>query len=109
MNLVVIVSDTFRCDYLGAYGNEWIRTPHLDALAAESALFLDAYGEGLPTINARRVIMTGRNISPSSTARSIPTPSSSTVGIPSTTRTSRSPSTCGSEATSRRFSTTSTT
>ncbi len=64
MNLVIIVSDTFRWDYMGAYGNEWIQTPNLDALAAESALFLDAYGEGLPTINARRVIMTGRNIFP---------------------------------------------
>ena len=64
MNLVIIVSDTFRWDYLGSYGNDWIETPNLDALAAESALFLDAYGEGLPTIPARRVIMTGRNIVP---------------------------------------------
>jgi len=64
MNLVIIVSDTFRWDYLGAYGNDWIQTPKLDALAAESALFLDAYAEGLPTIPARRVLMTGRNIVP---------------------------------------------
>lgn len=64
MNLVMIVSDTLRWDYLGAYGNKWIFTPRLDALAAESALFLDAYAEGLPTIPARRVIMTGRNIVP---------------------------------------------
>jgi len=64
MNLVIIVSDTFRWDYIGAYGNEWIHTPNLDALAAEGTLFLDAYAEGLPTINARRVIMTGRNIFP---------------------------------------------
>ena len=64
MNLAVIVSDTFRWDYLGAYGNDWIETPNLDALAAESALYLDAFAEGLPTIPARRVIMTGRNIFP---------------------------------------------
>ena len=64
MNLVLIVSDTFRWDYLGCYGNTWIKTPNLDALATESALFLDAYAEGLPTINARRVLMTGRNIVP---------------------------------------------
>jgi arylsulfatase A-like enzyme len=64
VNLVFIVSDTLRWDYLGAYGNNSIHTPSLDALAAESALFLDAYAEGLPTINARRVIMTGRNIFP---------------------------------------------
>jgi len=64
MNLVIIVSDTFRWDYLGAYGNDWISTPNLDALAAESAVFLDAYAEGLPTLPARRVIMTGRNVFP---------------------------------------------
>jgi len=64
MNLVIIVSDTLRWDYLGCYGNDWIKTPNLDALAAESALFLDAYAEGLPTIPARRVIMTGRHIFP---------------------------------------------
>ena len=33
MNLLLIVSDTFRWDYLGAYGNEWIDTPLLDRLA----------------------------------------------------------------------------
>jgi arylsulfatase A-like enzyme len=65
VNLVIIVSDTFRWDYVGAYGNEWIQTPNLDALAAESALFSDAFGEGLPTINARRVLYTGRPIFPS--------------------------------------------
>ena len=64
MNVVIIVSDTFRWDYLGAYGNAWIQTPRLDALAAESGLFLDAYTEALPTIPARRVIMTGRNCFP---------------------------------------------
>ena len=64
MNLVVIVSDTFRWDYLGAYGNDWIETPRLDKLASESAIFMDAYAEGLPTIPARRVIKTGRPIIP---------------------------------------------
>jgi len=57
MNLLLIVSDTFRWDYLGAYGNDWIATPNLDALAAESVLFSQAYAEGLPTLPARRVIM----------------------------------------------------
>jgi arylsulfatase A-like enzyme len=65
VDLIIIVADTLRWDYVGAYGaNDEIRTPNLDALAAESALFLDAYAEGLPTINARRVIYTGRNIIP---------------------------------------------
>ena len=64
MNLVIIVSDTFRWDYLGAYGNEWIQTPNLDKLASQSGIFMDAYGEGLPTLPARRVIKTGRNVFP---------------------------------------------
>ena len=34
MNIVWIVADTFRRDHLGAYGNDHIRTPVLDALAA---------------------------------------------------------------------------
>ncbi|MFB3881373.1 MAG: sulfatase-like hydrolase/transferase [Armatimonadota bacterium] len=64
MNLLIIVSDTFRWDYLGAYGNDWIATPNLDVLAAESVLFSQAYAEGPPTLPARRVIKTGRNVFP---------------------------------------------
>ena len=64
MNLVLICSDTFRQDYVGAYGNDWIQTPHLDALARDGTLFTEAYGEGLPTLPARRVMLTGRKIFP---------------------------------------------
>ncbi len=64
MNLLLICSDTFRWDYLGCYGNDWIETPNLDALAKESALYEQAFGEGLPTLPARRVMITGRRIVP---------------------------------------------
>jgi arylsulfatase A-like enzyme len=64
MNFVFVVSDTLRWDYLGAYGNDWIHTPHLDRLASESVIFEDAYAEGLPTLPARRVMQTGRPIVP---------------------------------------------
>jgi len=64
VNLLLIVSDTFRWDYIGAYGNKSIQTPALDALASESALFMDAYAEGLPTLPARRTILTGRHVFP---------------------------------------------
>ena len=64
MNILVICSDTFRWDYIGAYGNDWIQTPHLDKLASESVIFDDAFAEGLPTLPARRVLMTGRPIVP---------------------------------------------
>lgn len=64
MNLIIIVSDTFRWDYIGAYNNDWIQTPYLDKLASESAIFMDAYAEGMPTLPARRVIKTGRPVFP---------------------------------------------
>ncbi|MFO7948027.1 MAG: sulfatase [Armatimonadota bacterium] len=64
MNFLLIVADTFRADYLGCYGNDWIETPNLDRLTSESAVFLDAYAEGLPTLPARRVMITGRPITP---------------------------------------------
>ena len=64
MNIVVLVADTFRVDYLGCDGNRWIRTPHLDALATQGVLFKDFYAEGLPTLPVRRVFYTGRTVFP---------------------------------------------
>jgi len=60
MNFVVIVSDTFRRDHLGCYGNGWIRTPNLDHLASESVVFDRAYAGSFPTVPNRRDILTGR-------------------------------------------------
>jgi len=62
--LVVIVADTFRADHLGCYGSKTVKTPNLDALAAESVLFENLYADGLPTIPCRRVYHTGRSIIP---------------------------------------------
>ncbi|MBN2288711.1 MAG: sulfatase [Candidatus Glassbacteria bacterium] len=64
LNLIVIISDTFRWDYLHFNGNRRIQTPHLDALAEEGVYFANCYADGLPTIPARRVIHTGRSILP---------------------------------------------
>jgi arylsulfatase A-like enzyme len=58
-NVVLIILDTLRKDHVGAYGNDWIKTPNLDALANESLRFTRAYPESLPTICARRAIHTG--------------------------------------------------
>ncbi len=65
-NIIVIIADTWRADYLGAYGNEWIRTPNLDRFASESVAFTQCYADGLPTIPARRVYFTGRTVLPRS-------------------------------------------
>jgi len=64
MNLIVICTDTFRADFLGCYGNDWIETPYLDEFARKSIVFESAWGESLPTVQARRVYFTGRSLLP---------------------------------------------
>lgn len=59
-NLVVIMLDSLRQDHLGCYGNDWIKTPNIDALAEESVVFENCYPEGLPTIPVRTALFTGQ-------------------------------------------------
>jgi arylsulfatase A-like enzyme len=59
-NVVMIVSDTFRRDHLGAYGNPWIRTPNLDRLAASAVVFDQHRISSFPTMPARADSLTGR-------------------------------------------------
>jgi arylsulfatase A-like enzyme len=59
MNVILVILDSLRKDHVGAYGNGWIKTPSLDALANESLRFTQAYPESIPTIPARRAIHTG--------------------------------------------------
>ncbi|MBN1900838.1 sulfatase [Candidatus Sumerlaeota bacterium] len=60
MNFIVIVSDTFRRDHLGCYGNPWISTPHIDAFASNALVFDEAYSASFPTVPNRRDVLTGR-------------------------------------------------
>jgi arylsulfatase A-like enzyme len=60
MNVIVIINDSLRWDHLGCYGNQWIRTPNLDKLASEAAVFDYCYSEGLPTVPTRTTFFTGR-------------------------------------------------
>jgi arylsulfatase A-like enzyme len=63
MNLIVLMLDSLRQDHVSAYG--WpdvpVKTPHLDALAAEGVLFDNLYPEGLPTIPVRTDLFTGQS------------------------------------------------
>src|SRR5574344_1289443 len=59
-NVIFIMLDTLQYNYLGCYGNNVVKTPHLDAFARQNFLFENAYSEGLPTVPVRRAIMTGR-------------------------------------------------
>ena len=43
LNLIVLVSDTFRADNLNAYGSQFVQVPYLNAFAKEAVLFEDAY------------------------------------------------------------------
>ena len=63
-NVLVVVLDSLRHDYVGAYGNPWIRTPHIDALARQSLRFTRAFPEAMPTVPARRSLMMGRRVYP---------------------------------------------
>ena len=58
-NIMVVVSDTFRRDHLGAYGNPFIRTPHLDEFARSSVVFENHLISSFPTMPARADILTG--------------------------------------------------
>jgi arylsulfatase A-like enzyme len=64
MNVVSVCLDSLRKDHVGVYGNEWIKTPNLDALSGESMRFTRAYPESIPTICARRAIYTGKRTWP---------------------------------------------
>src|SRR6267154_3495100 len=59
LNLVVITIDTLRADHLGCYGYKQIRTPNIDALAAESARLERAYTPVPVTLPAHTAIFTG--------------------------------------------------
>lgn len=57
---VVLVSfDTTRPDHFGAYGNEWIDTPALDALASEGIVFESARTIVPGTLTAHASLFTG--------------------------------------------------
>ncbi|MEK7269452.1 MAG: sulfatase [Planctomycetota bacterium] len=57
---ILIMLDTLRRDFLGCYGSPWVKTPRLDALARETAVFEDFRTASYPTVPCRRDIATGR-------------------------------------------------
>lgn len=59
MNIILVIIDTLRYDYIGANGNTWIQTPNLDRMAAESWVFLNSYTSSYPTIPHRTDVITG--------------------------------------------------
>jgi N-sulfoglucosamine sulfohydrolase len=58
LNIVVFVADDHGQD-TGAYGNTAVKTPHLDALAAEGVRFPNAYATTASCSASRSVLLTG--------------------------------------------------
>jgi arylsulfatase A-like enzyme len=63
-NVVLVVIDSLRADHLRCYGADVMRTPNLDELAAGSLRFTSVYPEAMPTVPARRSILSGRRAYP---------------------------------------------
>ena len=64
LNLILLVSDTFRRDNLACYGSRWVECPNLNKLAQDSIIFEDFCPEGMPTVVIRRTLWTGRRVLP---------------------------------------------
>ena len=60
-NIVMIVSDDHGRGDLGCYGNDVVRTPHLDALAADGTRFTHAFCTTASCSPSRSVILTGQH------------------------------------------------
>ncbi|HEX2161089.1 MAG TPA: sulfatase [Thermoleophilaceae bacterium] len=63
-NVVLLIVDTLRPDFVGAYGAPRMRTPNFDRLIASGLRFNRAYPEAMVTVPARRSIFTGQRIFP---------------------------------------------
>ena len=48
MNIIVLTIDTLRYDYIGADGNDWIKTPNMDELFANSWVFDRSFTGSFP-------------------------------------------------------------
>ncbi len=59
MNIVCVVLDTVRYDFLGFNGNEVVQTPNLDHFASQGVVFDNAYIGSYPCMPARRELWTG--------------------------------------------------
>jgi len=58
--IIVISIDTLRADHLPAYGYKKVRTPAIDALAADGVVFERAYSHAPQTLPAHASILSGQ-------------------------------------------------
>jgi arylsulfatase A-like enzyme len=62
-NILVLMVDQMRSDYMGCAGNPWMKTPALDRLAAEGARFTRCVTSVPVCVAARHSFMTGHRCS----------------------------------------------
>ena len=58
-DILVLMTDQHRADWIGAYGAEWVRTPNLDRLASEGAIFTRCMSTSPICMPARVSFLTG--------------------------------------------------
>lgn len=61
-NLLFIMSDQHARDITGCYGNDVVKTPNLDLLAARGTRFVNAYTNSPICVPARAALATGRYV-----------------------------------------------
>ena len=59
-NVLLVIVDALRADHLACYGNERIKTPHLDALAERGVLVESCYAQAPYTLTSFGSILTGK-------------------------------------------------
>jgi len=59
-NILFIIADDISRNSMGAYGNDFIKTPNFDRIASEGVLFTNAYVTNPKCAPARAGILTGR-------------------------------------------------
>ena len=59
-NIVIIISDDHAYQTIGAYGSSIARTPHIDRIAKEGAIFNKGYVTNSICGPARAVLLTGK-------------------------------------------------
>jgi arylsulfatase A-like enzyme len=62
-NVLLVVVDSLRTDYVGIYGSR-VKTPNIDGLAVQGLRFTRAYPEAMPTVPARNSMLSGRRVFP---------------------------------------------
>jgi arylsulfatase len=61
LNIVFLMPDQLRPDFLGCYGANFVETPHIDSLAEQGVRYERAYSSSPICVPARASLLTGMN------------------------------------------------